>query len=175
MIPPWPRASSAGSSPWVQRDDRLHVQAHELALPLHAGRGERTVGGDAGVVDEQLDLERCRSREQRVDSGGGREIGDERLDPAAARAHLLREGPQSLFAARDREHGMAAACERERELAAEAGRGAGDDRPPDSPGLARSNPITSRHLTDAPHRAALALVLVVPANESSLALVAAFG
>jgi hypothetical protein len=91
MIPPRPRASSCGRSPRVARRSRLHVQAHERPLALRRGRGEGTVARDAGVVDEQLELELGGAREQRLDSGGGREIGDERLDAPTACVDVVGE------------------------------------------------------------------------------------
>jgi hypothetical protein len=57
------------------------------------------------------------------------EIGDQRLEPTAVRAHLVAEGVQALAAARDCEHGMPPLGECQRELAAETGRGARNDRP----------------------------------------------
>jgi hypothetical protein len=96
---------------------------------LHGGRGERPVGRDARVVDEQFDVERCRSCEQRLGAGSGREVSGQRLETAATRVDLIGQGLQALAATRHREDGVPALAERERELAAETRRGACDDRP----------------------------------------------
>jgi hypothetical protein len=63
---------------------------------------ERSWSGDARVINEHGELGRCRSREQRLDAGSRREIGDERLEPAAAGADLIGEGAQPLAATRHR-------------------------------------------------------------------------
>jgi hypothetical protein len=96
MTPPRPRTSICGRSARVSANDRLDVEAHEPALPVCWRRSEGTVGRHAGVVDEQLDLALGGARQQRVDPGGGREIGDERIEPAAASLHVVGERAQAL-------------------------------------------------------------------------------
>jgi hypothetical protein len=98
--------------PAGERDDRLDVQAHEPAFPFRRRRSEGTVSRHAGIVDEQLGLELSGTREHRLDPGGDREIGDERLEPAAACFHLAGEGVQALAPACHREHGVAPLAER---------------------------------------------------------------
>ena len=102
-----------------ERDDRLDVQAHEPALALRRRRGEGAIGGDAGVVDKQLELELGRAREQKLDPCARSEIGDERLESAAACLDLVSKGTQALAASRHREYRIAALGERQCELAAE--------------------------------------------------------
>jgi hypothetical protein len=58
--------------PAGERDDRVHVQAHELAPEPHRRRREGAVSRDAGVVDEELDFESRRPREWLVHPDGGR-------------------------------------------------------------------------------------------------------
>jgi hypothetical protein len=107
--------------PAREHDDGLDVQADELALTLRRERDERAIGRYAGVVDEQLDVELGRLGEQHLESAGGREIGDQGLEPAAAGLYLVGECAQALAAARRRKYRMPALGQRERELATETG------------------------------------------------------
>jgi len=121
MRPPRPRASIAGSRAAGERDDRLHVEAHELSLAFGRKRDEWAIGRHTRVVDEHINLERGGRREHGLDPGGGREVGDQRLDPAAACARFVGKCAEPVAAARNGEHWLPAFRERERKLATEAG------------------------------------------------------
>jgi hypothetical protein len=107
------------------RDHPSWLQVREAALGAGGCRRPRRTRSRRSPV-RPLDPERGRSREQLLDPDGGREIGDQRLEPAAACPYLLGEGAQALAAASDRQHRMPPAGERDRELSPETGRGSGD-------------------------------------------------
>jgi hypothetical protein len=141
-----------------QRNERFHVQSHEIAFALGRCRGEVAVGCDTGVVHEQFNLALMCRGEQRPDPVSGREIGDQWLEPSTAASDLAGEGAQPLGAPCHRQYRRAARRERKCELAAESRRRAGHHRPtlrklipvilgvlhpaPQSLGDAASSPLT---------------------------------
>jgi len=121
----------AGGERRAECDNRLHQDPHLLQLPLGISRVERATGGEPCVVDEDVDIKPERLDPARQPRAGGG-LGEVACDRLGADAVLGRELPpernQAVLAAGDEHDVVAALCELARDLCADAGRSARDQR-----------------------------------------------